>query len=94
MIDAENVAAAKDSAHLEIGVRPEFISIGGSGIEADIVKVSDAGRYRIVETQASGSTIKLLVAEGESIPTGKIHLSFDPSHTQIYEDGWIAGGRA
>ena len=94
MVDAENVAAAKNSAHLEIGVRPEFISIGGSGIEADIVKVSDAGRYRIVETQASGSTIKLLVAEGESIPTGKIHLSFDPLHTQIYEDGWIAGGRA
>jgi glycerol transport system ATP-binding protein len=92
-IEAENAADVKGGKQLEIGVRPEFVTLSGTGIEADIVKVSDAGRYRIVETHAGGSTIKLLVAEGEAIPAGKTYLAFDPHHTQVYEDGWIAGGR-
>ncbi len=78
---------------LELGVRPEFVSFAKKGIPAEIVKVADAGRYRIVETRVSGNSIKLLVPEGEAIPAGKAHLSFDPTHTQIYENGWMVGAR-
>jgi len=38
-----------------------------------IVKVADTGRFRIVETRAQGHSIKLLVPEGEAIPSGKAH---------------------
>jgi glycerol transport system ATP-binding protein len=55
------------------------------------VKVSDAGRFRIVETRASGSSIKLLVPEHESVPSGKVKLAFDKGHTQIYADDWLVG---
>ena len=79
------------SQKLEIGVRPEFVSFVKAGIQADIVKVADAGRFRIVETRAAGSAIKLLVPEDQPIPTGKVNLAFDKSHTQIYADGWIVG---
>jgi glycerol transport system ATP-binding protein len=79
---------------LEIGVRPEFVSFAKSGIPAEVVKVADAGRFSIVETRAAGSSIKLLVPENQSIPTGKVNLAFDPSRTQIYADGWIAGGKS
>jgi glycerol transport system ATP-binding protein len=78
---------------LELGVRPEFVSFARKGISVEVVKVADAGRFRIVEARAAGSSIKLLVPEGESVPTGKTHLSFDASHTQIYENGWIVGAR-
>ena len=78
---------------LELGVRPEFVSFAGDGIAADVVKVADAGRFRIVETRAAGKSIKLLVPEGDAIPAGKAHLAFDPSHTQVYENGWIVGVR-
>ena len=88
-----NAAAARSGKRLEIGVRPEFVSLAETGIEADIVKVADAGRYRIVETRTHGSTVKLLVAEDEPVPQGRVHLAFDPTHTQVYEDGWIAGTR-
>ncbi len=77
----------------EIGVRPEFVNFAKSGIAAEIVKVADAGRFRIVETRAAGSSIKLLVPENQSIPTGKVNLAFDADHTQIYADGWFAGGK-
>lgn len=74
---------------LEIGVRPEFVSFAADGVPADIVKVSDAGRFRIVDTRAGDSSIKLLVADGEDVPTGAVHLNFDPDRTRIYRDGWM-----
>ena len=81
------------AAKLEIGVRPEFVKFAKNGIPVDVVKVADAGRYRIVDTQAAGCSIKLLVAEGDAIPEGKAHLVFDPARTQLYENGWMAGAR-
>ena len=79
---------------LEIGVRPEFVSFAKTGIAAEIVKVADAGRFRIVETRAAGTSIKLLLPEHQQVPTGTVNLAFDAAHTQIYADGWIAGAKS
>jgi glycerol transport system ATP-binding protein len=89
-VAAQNVKLAKSSGKLEIGVRPEFVSFAKSGIAAEVVKVLDAGRFRIVETRAADRSIKLLVPEDEPVPTGRVKLAFDPAHTQIYDSGWIA----
>jgi glycerol transport system ATP-binding protein len=78
-----------NGARLELGVRPEFVRFARSGIPVAIVKVADAGRYRIVETRHAEGTIKLLVPEGTEIPTDGAHVEFDPAHTQVYEDGWM-----
>ncbi|MGH6854779.1 MAG: ABC transporter ATP-binding protein [Aestuariivirga sp.] len=82
-----------DGRGLELGVRPEFVTFAKKGIPVDVVKVADAGRYRIVETKGAGRSIKLLVPEGDTIPEGKASLAFDPSHTQVYENGWMVGAR-
>jgi glycerol transport system ATP-binding protein len=74
---------------LELGVRPEFVRFSPSGIPVEIVKVADAGRYRIVEARHAVHTIKLLVPEGEAIPSERAHVAFDAAHTQIYDDGWM-----
>ena len=92
-IETGNAAAAIAKGRTEIGVRPEFVTLAKQGIAADVVRVADAGRYRIVETKSHGHTIKLLVKEGESVPEGRTFLAFDPGHTQVYEDGWMAGAR-
>jgi glycerol transport system ATP-binding protein len=89
-----NTAPASGSGKIEIGVRPEFVSFAPTGIPADVVKVADAGRYRIVETRAADRSIKLLVPEGATIPEGKAHLVFDPTRTQVYQDGWMVGTRS
>ena len=76
-------------ARIEIGVRPEFVSLGETGIVANIVKVSDAGRYRIVETRCGDTRVNLLVGEGIPVPADTAFLRFDPEHTQVYANGWI-----
>ena len=89
MIATANARNYRGSGALELGVRPEFVTFADSGIAADIVKVADAGRFRIVETRAATRSIKLLVPEGDPIPEGRAHLAFDPPHTQVYENGWV-----
>jgi glycerol transport system ATP-binding protein len=89
-----NAAAASGKGKTEIGVRPEFVRIAKEGIAADVVRVSDAGRFRIVDTHSHGCSIKLLIPEGAGVPEGRTHLAFDPAHTQVYENGWMAGARS
>ena len=89
-IDTVNAQAYRGSGkRLEIGVRPEFVRFAPSGFPVQVVKTADAGRYRIVETRHEGGTVKLLVPDGVPIPAGPAHLQFDPTRTQVYEDGWL-----
>ena len=76
-------------ASLEIGVRPEFVSFDPDGIPVEIVKVSDAGRYQVVEARHQEWSIKLLAMDGQSLPADSPRVRFDPAHTQVYADGWM-----
>jgi glycerol transport system ATP-binding protein len=89
-IATANGAAARDGdGPLEIGVRPEFITFAEDGLAVDVVKVSDAGRYRVVDTRCGEHSIKLLVEEGFPVPEGATHLRFDPERTRLYRNGWV-----
>ena len=77
---------------LELGVRPEFVRFNGhgsAGIPVEVVKVADAGRFRIVETRHDEHRIRLLVPEGVAVPSGRTEVTFDPDHTHLYRDGWL-----
>ena len=75
----------------EIGIRPEFINFAKKGIDAKVVKVSDAGRFDIVQTMCDSHRVNLLSAKGDDIPSENAKLAFDPANTRIYVDGWLAG---
>ena len=94
VVESNNAEKYKgDGGRLELGVRPEFVSFVPSGIPAKVIKVADIGRFRIVETRAAHSIVKLLVSENSPIPEDSAQLAFDPVHTQVYEDGWMVGAR-
>jgi glycerol transport system ATP-binding protein len=81
-----------DAKQLELGVRPEFVRFardGEAGVPVRIERVSDVGRFRLVDTRHDAQLIKLLVGEGEPVPTEQGRLRFDPTRTQVYADGWI-----
>jgi glycerol transport system ATP-binding protein len=75
---------------VEIGVRPEFVHFAESGIPVQVAKVRDNGRYRIVDVRHDEQTIRLLVGEGEALPADRAYVRFDPAHTHLYADGWVA----
>src|SRR4051794_5900533 len=51
LVETVNAGAYRGNGKgLELGIRPEFVTFGEQGIPVEIVKVLDAGRYRIVET--------------------------------------------
>ena len=88
-IAAANAEAARGRDKLELGVRPEFVAFAPSGLPAQIVKVADAGRFRIVEARTAGGPVKLLVSEAEALPAGSAFLAFEPGHARVYAGGWL-----
>ena len=73
----------------EIGIRPEFISFGKKGIPAKVLKVSNTGRHKIVDTECNSGKIKVLSRSSEEIPSGSVFLSFDKKYTYAYGDNRI-----
>jgi glycerol transport system ATP-binding protein len=84
-----STTASVDSGVLEVGVRPEFVRFDDGGFPVEIVKIDDLGRYRIVEVQRDGHSIKLIAGEDERIPSENPRVLFEPNHTRIYADGWV-----
>lgn len=81
---------------LELGVRPEYVKLTADGIPAEIARVEDAGRFRIVRALVQGHPIAVMLQEGEEIPADP-HVSFDPKGVHLYADSWrveIGGGGA
>ncbi len=89
----ETPAPPAGATRLEVGVRPEYVRLASEGIPAEIIRIADAGRYRLVEARAGENRIDLLLNEGEPAEPGPTHLSFDPARTRVYADGWLAEGR-
>ena len=73
----------------ELGVRPEFVRFADSGLPVQVERVSDVGRFRIVDARLGAHLVKALIAEGQDVPAGGGHLRFDQARTQLYADGWI-----
>ena len=73
----------------EIGIRPEFVSFSKDGIPVKILKVSNTGRHKIIDTECKSGKIKVLSNSSQDIPSGTAHLTFDKKFTYAYGDSWI-----
>ncbi len=74
----------------EIGIRPEFVSLSQTGIEARVLNVSDVGRHAVVDAIVGESRVAV-IHEGELPNQGDtVHLTLNPGHTRLYMDGWLA----
>lgn len=79
---------------LEIGIRPEFVRFNDNGIPVNIEKVDDLGRIKIVTVSHEQDSIKMIVEEGEDIPSESPRIGFDAQQTHVYQNSWILGGQA
>ena len=77
------------SKEIEVGIRPEFVQFDDKGFPVEIVKVDDLGRHQIVVANHENNIIKIIVAEGEAIPSESPRISFSPEHTRLYQNSWV-----
>jgi len=89
-IDLEGPITKESGTKFEIGIRPEFVTLSKTGIEATVKKVSDIGRHSVVETSVGDLKVAAVV-EGETPSIGDVvHLNFKQDQTRLYIDGWLA----
>ncbi len=76
------------AAKVELGIRPEYVRVGGSepGLPGRVVKVDDVGRYRIVRVDLDGHTFNAIAGEDARIEGDRANVVLDPSNIHIYAD--------
>lgn len=80
---------------VEIGVRPEFVSLTeGAGLPVNVRRVEDVGRHKIVRADLFGREINIVAGEGQQISPDMNRVSFDPNHVNVYVDDWLNKGEA
>ena len=81
----ENLSFSKT----EIGIRPEFVTFSNDGIPVKIIKVSNTGRHKIIDTECKNGKIKVVSHSSKEIPNGSAFLSFNKNYTYAYGDSRI-----
>lgn len=85
----EGAIAGEASGRTEIGIRPEFVTIGEGELEGTVRKAADVGRYTKVEVMVGDDRIAA-ITEGTAPAKGdKVKLSFRQDQTRLYADGWL-----
>ena len=77
------------SGSTQIGVRPEYVSITPTGLQATVRKVADIGRHIVVEAIAAETRISAVIHENPPENGEIIHLTFQPEQTRLYCDNWL-----
>ena len=83
------------TGRLEIGVRPEFVTLAEPGTEAGIpatvTRIADVGRHKVIEARAGDTRINAVTAGDVPEPGSEVRLAFRADRTRLYADGWLAG---
>ncbi len=91
-IDLPAMTAGATGGKTELGVRPEYVRLGTSGLPVSIRKSGRFGRHRIVRAEFEGREIAAILPEGEALPA-EPRISFDLAGINLYVDSWRCGHR-
>ena len=87
--------AIKDN--IEIGIRPEFVSLvdsasaGDNSIPMNVRSVEDIGRFKIVRGDINGHELGAVIGESENVPASAAAV-FDPSRINVYQNSHLVRG--
>ncbi|MEM7696613.1 MAG: ABC transporter ATP-binding protein [Pseudomonadota bacterium] len=84
---------APAGAKIELGVRPEFVTLGAEGIPFAVERVDDVGREVIVHGTVGGTPLAAILGEGAAVPA-EPKVTFDQKAIHVYANDWRIGGAA
>lgn len=75
---------------IELGIRPEFVSISedSSAIPIQIKAVEDIGRYKIIRASLEGQSLDAVLPEGANVPADP-RVMFDKNRINIYNNSHL-----
>jgi glycerol transport system ATP-binding protein len=76
-----------ESAKLQIGVRPDFVTLTpGNGLKVQVRRVDDFGRKRLAHVSLDG--LPLVATVPDSMPSvgSEASIAFDPAHVLVYQN--------
>jgi glycerol transport system ATP-binding protein len=80
-------------ARTELGIRPEFVRVGGSsGIRSRVKRIDDVGRYRVIRLDIDGHTFNAIADDDVRIGGEETNVSFDRANLHIYADSRLVEG--
>ncbi|MEX0278000.1 MAG: ABC transporter ATP-binding protein [Ruegeria sp.] len=79
-----------DGGRTDLGIRPEYVGFGETGIPAQVTKVSDIGRHFVVSAMVGNTALKAVAEHNAPNPGSHVFLQFKPEQSRVYRDGWIA----
>ncbi|MEM9602831.1 MAG: ABC transporter ATP-binding protein [Pseudomonadota bacterium] len=89
-IAVDGAVDTQKQGQTEVGVRPEFVALADEGLEARVRRVSDVGRYAVVDAMVGEQRVAAIHTGDNPNPGDRVHLRFQPEHTRVYVDGWLA----
>ena len=89
IIPSNNSFKKTNFSKTQLGIRPEFIKFSNDGIKVKIKRVSDTGRHKVIDTECSSGSIKILANSSTEIPSDSVHITFEQKYTYVYGDDWI-----
>lgn len=84
------------SDNIKLGIRPEFVELGGAGpgsLQAEVVDIEDFGTYQILSARLDTLTLKVRVPEEIRVGLGDtVHLHLPAQWLRLYLDEYLVEG--
>ncbi|UTD25918.1 ABC transporter ATP-binding protein [Bradyrhizobium sp. WD16] len=90
-------AALPAASRIEIGVRPEFVTVAAPGpglLAGTVERIDDLGRVRFARVRVGDLRLAARVPDGLSIGGEGVGLQFDPGRIHVYADSRLVEGAA
>src|SRR6056297_1161680 len=73
---------------VQIGVRPEFVTLGDAGLPVTVTRVEDVGRHRIARLEFEGTALNAVLPEAAPLPGDGVRARLEPGAVNVYSDDW------
>ena len=86
-----NTEYAKIDGKIELGIRPEFVSLSSdpTNLPIKINRVEDVGHYKIIRATHQNHDLNVIANEKIEISTNMRYVAFDKTRLNIYADDWL-----
>ncbi len=78
---------APTTGRIQIGIRPEYVTVSDEGMPVTVKRVEDVGRHRILRAELGGQPLNAILGEGMTIPADP-RVTFAPGRVNVYANDW------